>query len=192
MGFGGILLLAIGLAMDSSAVSAAQGLAMPKYNAKQAATIAISYGLAEGILSTLGWLLGRSFYNVVAKFDHWVVFILLAIIGGKMIWDAFHEDENDTHGYDADHFNPGKIIFLSIVTSVDAMAAGVSFAFIDMNQPLAIAVITIVSGTFSFGSTLIGHFISARFGKAAEILGGLILILIGTYMLLHDLHIIPF
>lgn len=192
MGFGGILLLAIGLAMDSSAVSATQGLAMPEYNAKQAATIAISYGLAEGIMSMLGWLLGRSFYNIIASFDHWVVFILLGAIGGKMIWDAFHEDEDDNHGYDPDNFHAGRIILLSIVTSVDAMAAGVSFAFIKMNQPLAIVVITLVSSGLSFLSTLIGHFISARFGKAAEIFGGVVLILIGTYMLLHDLHLLPF
>jgi putative Mn2+ efflux pump MntP len=192
MGFIGILLLAFGLAMDSSAVSACEGLAMPKYNAKLAATIALSYGGAEGLMSFLGWLLGTQFYNLISSFDHWVVFILLSIVGGKMIWDAFHEDPADQAKASSEHFSPQEIILLSIVTSVDALAAGVSFAFIKINVPVAVITITAVSAGCSFGATLIGHFISAKFGRVAEVAGGVILFLIGLYVLLHDLGVIAF
>ena len=192
MGFVGILLLAFGLAMDSSAVSACEGLAMPKYNAKLAATIALSYGGAEGLMSFLGWLLGTQFYNLISSFDHWVVFILLSIVGGKRNWDAFHEDPADQAKASSEHFSPQEIILLSIVTSVDALAAGVSFAFIKINVPVAVITITAVSAGCSFGATLIGHFISAKFGRVAEVAGGVILFLIGLYVLLHDLGVIAF
>ena len=90
LGFMGIMLLAVGLSMDSSAISACKGLAMPKVNYRHVAVIALSFGGAEGILALLGWLLGRQFYNTIVHFDHWIVLILLTFIGGKMIWDAFH------------------------------------------------------------------------------------------------------
>jgi putative Mn2+ efflux pump MntP len=192
MGFIGILLLAFALAADSSAVSACEGLAMPKYNAKLAATIALSYGGAEGLMAFRGWALGKQFYRLISSFDHWVVFILLTIIGGKMIWDAFHEDPADQAKASSEHFSPQEIIVLSIVTSVDALAAGVSFAFININVPVAVITIAVVSAACSFGSTLIGHFISAKFGRAAEVAGGIILFCIGLYVLLHDLGVIHF
>jgi putative Mn2+ efflux pump MntP len=183
MGFMGIMLLAVGLSMDSSAISACKGLAMPKVNYRHVAIIALSFGGAEGILALLGWLLGRQFYNTIVHFDHWIVLILLAFVGGKMIWDAFHEDlEAEERGRS---FSIRETIFLAVVTSIDALAAGVSFAFIRMSIPTAIAAIAITSATLSFISVMIGHFFSARFGKAAEIAGGAMLILIGIYLFSH-------
>lgn len=183
MGFMGIMLLAVGLSMDSSAISACKGLAMPKVNYRHVAVIALSFGGAEGILALLGWLLGRQFYNTIVHFDHWIVLILLTFIGDKMIWDAFHEDlEAEERGRS---FSVRETIFLSVVTSIDALAAGVSFAFIRMSIPTAIAAIAITSASLSFISVMIGHFFSARFGKAAEVSGGIMLILIGNYLFFH-------
>lgn len=109
--------------------------------------------------------------------------ILLTFIGGKMIWDAFHEDlEAEERGRS---FSVRETIFLSVVTSIDALAAGVSFAFIRMSIPTAIAAIAITSASLSFISVMIGHFFSARFGKAAEVSGGIMLILIGNYLFFH-------
>ena len=145
MGFMGIMLLAVGLSMDSSSISACKGLAMPKVNYRHVAVIALSFGGAEGILALLGWLLGRQFYNIIVHFDHWIVLILLAFIGGKMIWDAFHEDlEAEERGRS---FSVRETIFLSVVTSIDALAAGVSFAFIRMSIPTAIAVLAVAGTT---------------------------------------------
>ena len=188
MGFVGILLLSFGLAMDSSAVSACEGLAMPKYNAKLAATIALSYGGAEGLMAFLGWLLGSQFYSLISSFDHWVVFILLSIIGGKMIWDAFHEDPADQAKASSEHFSPQEIILLSIVTSVDALAAGVSFAFIKINVPLAVAMIAIVSAGCSFGSTLIDLLVFYLVFQAAY--GLLTPLLLEVFLLLWTLPVL--
>lgn len=189
MGFVGILILAFGLAMDSSAISACKGLAMPKMNYRHTVIIALSFGGAEAGLAFLGWLLGRGFFNIISAFDHWVVLILLSIIGGKMIWDAFHEDPEEMGGDGS--FDARETIVLSIVTSVDAMAAGVSFAFMKINVPVAVVTIGIVSSSLSFLSVLLGHYVSAKFGQKAEVAGGVVLILIGIYIFASDLGLIP-
>lgn len=184
MGFWGILILAIGLAMDSSAISACKGMAMRRFNIKHAVIIALSFGFAEGALSFLGWALGSQFYEVFSSYNRWIVLILLSFIGGKMIWDAFHEDPEAEQPQD--HFNAKETFILSIVTSVDAMAAGVSFAFMAVNIPLAIGTIAVISSSFSFVSVMIGHYFSAKFGSKAEILGGVALIVIGVYLFASD------
>ena len=184
MGFWGILILAIGLAMDSSAISACKGMALRRFNIKHAVIIALSFGFAEGALSFLGWALGSQFYEVFSSYNRWIVLILLSFIGGKMIWDAFHEDPESEQPQD--RFNAKEIFILSIVTSVDAMAAGVSFAFMAVNIPLAIGTIAVISSSFSFVSVMIGHYFSAKFGSKAEILGGVALIVIGVYLFASD------
>ena len=185
MGFGGILILAIGLAMDSSAISAIKGMAMRQFNVKHAVIIALSFGFAEGVLSFLGWALGAQFYEVFSSYNRWIVLILLSLIGGKMIWDALHEEQNPEEDHE-DYFDAKETFFLSIVTSVDAMAAGVSFAFMSINIPLAIGTIAVISSSFSFVSVMIGHYFSAKFGSKAEIIGGIALILIGIYLFASD------
>ena len=185
MRFGGILILAIGLAMDSSAISACKGMAMRQFNVKHAVIIALSFGFAEGVLSFLGWALGAQFYELFSNYNRWIVLILLSFIGGKMIWDAFHENQNPEEEHE-DYFNAKETFVLSIVTSVDAMAAGVSFAFMSVNIPLAIGTITVVSSSFSFASVIIGHYFSAKFGSKAEIIGGVSLVLIGIYLFMSD------
>lgn len=184
MGFWGILILAIGLAMDSSAISACKGMAMRRFNIKHAVIIALSFGFAEGALSFLGWALGSQFYEIFSSYNRWIVLILLSFIGGKMIWDAFHEDPEAEQPQD--RFNAKETFILSIVTSVDAMAAGVSFAFMAVNIPLAIGTIAVISSSFSFVSVMIGHYFSAKFGSKAEILGGVALIVIGVYLFASD------
>ena len=184
MGFWGILILAIGLAMDSSAISACKGMAMRRFNIKHAVIIALSFGFAEGALSFLGWALGSQFYEVFSSYNRWIVLILLSFIGGKMIWDAFHEDPEAEQPQD--RYNAKETFILSIVTSVDAMAAGVSFAFMAVNIPLAIGTIAVISSSFSFVSVMIGHYFSAKFGSKAEILGGVALIVIGVYLFASD------
>ncbi|MBR0383547.1 MAG: manganese efflux pump [Eubacteriaceae bacterium] len=184
MGFWGILILAIGLAMDSSAISACKGMAMRRFNIKHAVVIALSFGFAEGALSFLGWALGSQFYEIFSSYNRWIVLILLSFIGGKMIWDAFHEDPEAEQPQD--RFNAKETFILSIVTSVDAMAAGVSFAFMAVNIPLAIGTIAVISSSFSFVSVMIGHYFSAKFGSKAEILGGVALIVIGVYLFASD------
>lgn len=186
-----IFLIGIGLAMDAFAVSICKGLGMSKLNKKQAAVIALYFGGFQALMPLIGWLLGIRFQQYITSVDHWVAFILLAIIGGKMIYEAVKGEEEEIEVKDAplDH---KELVVLAIATSIDALAVGITFAFLDTPILPAIAIIGITTFIISAIGVAAGNFFGSKYKNKAEIAGGLILILIGLKILLEHLGVLAF
>ena len=183
MGIIELILLSIGLGMDAFAVSVCKGISMKKMNWKKACIIGLYFG---GFQAVIGYFFGSSFESIITNIDHWIAFILLAIIGAKMIQEAFQKEEEE---YNED-ISVKTMIVLSIATSIDALAVGITFAFLKENLLLAITLI----GTITFILSVIGTKIGNRFGdkykSKAELAGGIILIIIGLKILLEHIGII--
>lgn len=170
--------------MDAFAVSIGKGLSVPKTTARQALCCGLWFGGFQALMPLLGWLLGSSFASLVQSVDHWIAFGLLALIGGNMIREALSSCEGDMPD---SSFGFRAMLLLAIATSIDALAAGVSFAFMDVNIWLSIAIIGATTFVFSVVGLKIGNLVGCRFHKGAEILGGLILIGIGIKILVEHL-----
>lgn len=187
MGLAELFLIGVGLSMDAFAVAVCKGLAMPRMRWRQGAAIAVSFGFFQAAMPMLGWLLGRQFESYITSIDHWIAFVLLGLIGGKMIWDAFHEDEET--GTEA-HLSWKELLVLSVATSIDAMAVGITFAF--LQAPILSAACLI--GCTTFCLSLMGVWVGFRFGsrwrEKATLAGGAILILIGLKILLEHTGIL--
>ncbi|GHU54144.1 putative manganese efflux pump MntP [Clostridia bacterium] len=179
MTFVELFLIALALSADAFAVSVTNGLSY-KPNLKFTLLIPLSFGLFQGIMPTLGYFLGSTFAQYVEKYDHWVAFILLGFIGGKMIYEALTSKEEKS----ALNLTYKLILVQGFATSIDALAVGVSFATIGGNILFYGLVITLVTFVCSFFGVIIGKKSGNIFGNKAEILGGLILIGIGVKMLL--------
>lgn len=181
-----ILLIGIGLAMDAFAVAICKGLSMKKLEWKKAIIIALYFGIFQAVMPVIGYFLGTSFESLVTQIDHWIAFILLGIIGMNMIKEAFDkccENANDKVDFKT-------MIVLAIATSIDALAIGITFAFLKTNITLAAIIIGIVTFVLSLMGVKIGNKFGNKYQKKAEIFGGIILILIGTKILLEHLGII--
>ena len=179
MGVIEIVLMGVGLAMDAFAVAVCKGLAMRKVNMRQCFLIALFFGGFQGLMPLLGWLLGRQFADSISALDHWVAFVLLGYIGGKMIYDAIKERDETVEIEQMDPpLEMKELVMLSIATSIDALAVGISFAVIHVNIFTACLLICGIT----FGLSLIGAAMGQRFGsmvkEKARVLGGVILILI--------------
>ena len=181
-----IILISIGLAMDAFAVSICKGLSMKKINWKSTLIIAIYFGLFQAIMPVFGYLLGSSFSVIVQKLDHWIAFILLAIIGGNMIKES-KDDETEKRN---DKVDFKTMIILAIATSIDALAIGVTFAFFEVNIFLSIIIIGIITLILSFLGVIIGNKFGDKFQNKAEFTGGVILIFMGLKILLEHLGIL--
>ena len=188
MGFVEILLIAIGLGMDSFAVSKCKGLSMKKMSWKKALKIGLYFGIFQALMPAIGYLLGTNFESFITSIDHWIAFILLGIIGINMIKEAFSEDCEKIN----DDVDFKTMCVLGIATSIDALAIGITFAFLKVNLILALIIIGIVAFTLSFFGVKIGNVFGDKYQKKAEILGGIILILMGLKILLEHLEIINF
>ncbi len=180
-----IILISIGLAMDAFAVSICKGLSMKKINWKSTLIIAIYFGLFQAIMPVFGYFLGSSFSVIVQKLDHWIAFILLAIIGGNMIKES-KDDETEKRN---DKVDFKTMIILAIATSIDALAIGVTFAFFEVNIFLSIIIIGIITLVLSFLGVIIGNRFGDKYQNSAEFAGGIILIFIGLKILLEHLGI---
>ena len=185
MGIFELLLVAGGLAMDAFAVSVAKGLGMARLRWDHAFIIALAFGLFQAFMPLLGWLLGSTFQGYIEPVDHWIAFGLLAAIGAKMIWDAFHEEA--APAADEERLNYKELLLLAIATSIDALAVGVSFGLLSVNIWVAILVIGVVTFGLSLVGVVIGHRFSLRFERAATLAGGIVLIIIGLRILLEHL-----
>ena len=192
MGLAELVLLAIGLSMDAFAVSICKGLGMKRINLKIAVILGLFFGGFQAGMPVIGWALGSQFMGIISPIDHWIAFILLAFIGGKMLWEAFTEDENEGDGKDAEKIDLGEYLILAIATSIDALAVGITFAFLGVNIVLAIAVIGVTTFALSVVGVAVGHAFGARYEKGATIAGGIVLILIGCKILLEHLGIMMF
>lgn len=186
MGFVSIILTAFALSMDAFAVSITKGMSLKKTNYKVAFKIGFSFGLFQGVMPLLGWILGIKFESYIKSFDHWIALLLLSFIGIKMIFDSFENDDNNP----SQSIGNKEIIILSIATSIDALAIGVSFAFLSINIiPICIAIF-IVTFIVCFLGVLIGKKLGNIFKSYAQIIGGTILILIGLNILNEHTNII--
>ncbi|AYE35131.1 manganese efflux pump MntP [Clostridium septicum] len=201
MSFLSIFMMGIGLSMDAFAVALAKGMNLRKNLTKNAMKIAIFFGVFQGVMPLIGWWAGRYFESYIKSFDHWIAFILLGIIGGKMIYESVKgENEDDikcdeikeevsvdTNIEENEELNNKNLIILAIATSIDALAVGVSFAFLSVNIAPAITIIGLITFTLCIIAVLIGKKIGGLLQKYAEIIGGVILILIGTKILIEHL-----
>lgn len=183
MSIGEIILISIGLAMDAFAVAISKGLVMKK-NYKIALIIGLYFGIFQTLMPLLGYLLGFSFSEVVTKINHYIAFILLTIIGISMIL------EKASDIYADDKINFGTMILLSIATSIDALAVGVTFAFLNVNIIISVLIIGIITFIISTIGVLLGNKIGIKFKSNAQLVGGIVLILTGIKILLEHLNII--
>ena len=192
MGIVELLLTGVGLAMDAFAVSVCKGLSMKKIRYGPAVVIALFFGGFQALMPFLGWALGTQFKDYIISIDHWIAFVLLAIIGGKMLKEAFSSDKEEVaqECEQGERMNYKELFLLAIATSIDALAVGVTFAFLNVNIYLAIAIIGVVTFLLAFAGVVIGNIFGSRFEKGAQIAGGAILIGIGLKILLEHLGIL--
>lgn len=176
-----IILLAIGLAMDCFAVSLGIGSCGSVVSRRSFFRLAFHFGIFQGLMTLLGWLAGSTIVNVISSFDHWVVFILLAWVGARMIKESFQKEEDC--GPTQDPSRGKTLIMLSIATSLDALAVGLSLALVDGSIWTAAAIIGGVSLVLSLVGLLLGGKLNNKFGKRMELLGGILLIGIGLRIL---------
>ena len=191
-----ILLIGVGLSMDAFAVSICKGLCMQKMDWKKACIAGLYFGGFQALMPLLGWLLGSGFSHFIENIDHWIVFVILTMIGIGMVRDAIKDseeakDKEKCDVKDAD-FSPKTMLPMAIATSIDALAVGVSFAFLKVNIWLAILLIGCTTFGFGVAGVKIGQVFGAKFRGKAEAAGGIILILIGLKILLEHLGILSF
>lgn len=190
MGLVELLLIAVGLSMDAFAVSICKGLGMKEVNPKVAVVLALFFGGFQALMPLIGWALGSQFLGIIGPIDHWVAFVLLAVIGGKMLWEAFREDAGEGDGKPADRIDLGEFFILAIATSIDALAVVISFAALSVDIVPSVALIGVTTFAFSIAGVFVGNFFGSRYEKPASIVGGVVLILIGTKILLEHLGIL--
>ena len=189
MGIIEILLLGISLSMDAAAVAICKGLSMKKIDWRKAIIIGLYFGIFQAIMPLIGYFLGSTFENLVTNIDHWIAFILLVLIGINMIREAMSKDDNSNCN---DKVDFRTMIVLAIATSIDALAVGVTFAFLNVNILLASSIIGITTFIISLIGVKIGNRFGTKFESKAAILGGIVLIIIGIKILLEHLGIIAF
>lgn len=189
MGFLALLATGVGLSMDAFAVSICKGLCMSRIRWAQALTIALFFGAFQAMMPVIGWALGSSFAAYIEPVDHWIAFALLAAVGAKMLWDAFHE-EDEARACGSEKLDMRELLMLSVATSIDALAVGISFALLNADILEAALVIGAVTFALSFIGVLVGHKFGSRFNKGAAIAGGVVLIAIGLKILLEHLGVL--
>ena len=168
------LLIGIGLSMDAFAVSICKGLAMRKVNKKQALVIGLFFGGFQALMPFIGWALGIQFQSYITNIDHWIAFVLLVFIGGKMIVEAVKPEEEEAVEVMDPPLDIKEMFLLAIATSIDALAVGVTFAFLDYPIVEAISIIGVTTFVISVGGVYVGNFFGSRYKNKAELAGGLI------------------
>ena len=179
MGFLELLLIGVGLSMDAFAVAVCQGLCMPKLNLRHAAVIALFFGGFQALMPLAGWLLGAQFAGYIQHLDHWLAFVLLAFIGGKMLWESRSVETESASCAVAVTLDYRQLLGMAVATSIDALAVGVTFAFLEVEILPAVTIIGCTTFCLSLVGVAVGAFFGARFQRWAEMAGGLILILLG-------------
>lgn len=185
-----IWLLAVGLAMDCFAVSIASGIIMKRILMRPMLTMAFFFGLFQALMPLLGWVCASTFSHLIESIDHWIAFGILTFLGGRMVRESF-KDDDCKHEYDPTKLN--VVLALAVATSIDALAVGVSFAFLGIKGISGILSPIGIIGFVSFALSMIGLFFGVRFGCGiarklrAELWGGIILVLIGTKILIEHL-----
>lgn len=185
-----LFLIGVGLSMDAFAVAVCQGLCMPKLNLRQGGVIALYFGGFQALMPLIGWFLGSQFAGYIQSFDHWVAFVLLALIGGNMVREALSPEEEETSCAVNSKLDHKKLFMMAVATSIDALAIGVAFAFMDVLILPAVSLIGCTTFCLSLVGVVVGNFFGSRYKKRAELTGGTILILLGVKILLEHLGIL--
>ncbi len=185
-----LFIIAVGLSMDAFAVAVCKGLSMRRATLKNALIVGLYFGIFQAAMPLIGYFLGISLADQITAYDHWIAFTLLAIIGGKMVYESFHKDADGEDEGGEVTFK--KMLPLAVATSIDALAVGVSFAFLRVSIFPAVTFIGVVTLTLSMLGVKIGNIFGAKFKSKAELAGGVILILMGTKILLEHLEVIRF
>lgn len=199
-----IILIAIGLSMDAFAVSVTNGIIIKDIKMGHALKIGLYFGAFQAVMPIIGWLAGSQFEEYIISIDHWIAFVMLAFIGGKMIWEAYGAEDNETETVEEmcevavskqntvceDPLRIGRLIVLAVATSIDALAVGISFAFLRVSIIQSAALIGMITFIICFAGVYIGNKCGCLLKRKAEIVGGLILICIGLKILLEHLGII--
>lgn len=190
MSFGAILCLALGLAMDATAVSAARGLAAPRLLPRHVALVALLFGGFQALMPLIGWVVGSRVGPHVQAWDHWIAFVLLAGIGGKMLWEARGADDaapGDQPAAAADPFGLRVLLVLAVATSIDALAAGFTLPMLSAPFLLSLATIGVTTALLSACGLFAGRRFGALLGKRLDLAGGLVLVGLGAKILVEHL-----
>ena len=188
MSFIELFLIGVGLSMDAFAAAICQGLFMTRIKWGHALTVGLYFGGFQALMPFIGWMLGSQFADRIQQYDHWIAFILLVLIGGNMIREALSGDEEDAAQAETDlRLDHKKLFLMAIATSIDALAIGVTFAFLETAILPAIGIIGCTTFCISVAGVAVGCWFGARYKKRAEITGGAILVLLGVRILLEHL-----
>lgn len=182
-----IITIAVGLAMDCLAVSIACGIVIKRFAPGPFLKIAFFFGLFQGVMPLIGWFAGSRFNDYIRNFDHWIAFIILLVLGGKMIYDNFKNESDERKKKQLNPYKLSVIITLAIATSIDALAVGLTFAFLDFEPLLSALIIAVVTLIISLFGLFVGSRYGRRFHLPAELLGGIVLIGIGIKILIEHL-----
>ncbi|MBV4424730.1 manganese efflux pump MntP [Clostridium tyrobutyricum] len=203
-----LFIISIGLSMDAFAVAICSGLAMTKLTIKKASTVGLYFGIFQGVMPLIGYIFAKQFANKIMAFDHWIAFVLLCFIGGKMIVESFKKEGctdrtcptetcvdrkcpgGERPSRKEASLKPVEMLPLAVATSIDALAVGISFAFLHVNIVSATLFIGIITLILSMLGVKIGNIFGARFKSKAELTGGIILVLMGLKILLEHMGII--
>ena len=188
MGLIELFLIAVGLSMDAFAVAVCKGLAMEKCTVKKAGIVGLYFGGFQALMPAIGYMLGVQFQDLITSIDHWIAFILLSIIGGNMIKEAMEScDCCEEHDASLDF---KTMVGLAVATSIDALAVGVTFAFLRVSIVPAVSFIGVTTFVISFAGVKIGNIFGSKYKKRAELAGGIILILLGVKILIEHLGLL--
>lgn len=183
-----ILILAVGLSMDAFAVSICKGLAVKRIDMGKAGIVGLWFGGFQALMPMIGYFLGSRFSNAIQSVDHWVAFILLSLIGANMIREALSRDEDA--GRDSGSLSFKTMLMLAVATSIDALAAGITFAFLDVNIVGAVSIIGCTTCIISMAGVKTGSVFGTKYKSKAEMTGGVMLILLGLKILLEHTGIL--
>lgn len=175
-------LVALGLSADAAAASVASGLGASRLNLRNAVKLALTFGFFQFLMPVIGWLAGSSFGEAIAEIDHWIAFALLGLIGGKMIYEGLKED-----GEAKELLGTVAVLTMAIATSIDALAVGLSYSFLQTPVLMPAVVIGVVTFFMSLGGSVLSHKCGSRHAKNMPIIGGFILIMVGLSILLEHL-----
>ena len=181
-----LLTLAVGLAMDAFAVSICKGLAMREKEKKKGIIVGLWFGGFQALMPTIGFFLGTQFKDQITSIDHWIAFVLLGLIGINMVKEALSNDEEQAD----DSIAVKEMFMLAVATSIDALAVGITFAFLNVHIVSAALMIGVCTFLISFVGVKIGNIFGTKYKSKAELAGGIILILLGFKILFEHLHIL--
>jgi putative Mn2+ efflux pump MntP len=186
-----LIVTAIGLSADAFAVSVGRAMKWRHFAWKPALALALTFGAFQALMPVLGWALGSAFADAIVEVDHWIAFGLLAMIGGKMIWESFRElrsdDDNAAERVSVPRIGISALLLLGLATSIDALAVGVSLALLGTSIVLAAVVIGVITGGISLLGVALGQRAGHRLSGSAELIGGAVLIAIGVKILIEHL-----